>query len=63
MPFFRRYVQRSERLPLREYYGKLGIVLVEDSTGTPTRFGVMENPTPDQLRLRSAWLGRRMVIP
>jgi glutamate synthase domain-containing protein 1 len=36
--FFERYVWESERLPIAEYYGKLGIRLVEAPDGTPLRF-------------------------
>src|SRR6185436_2097988 len=61
--FFRRYVMGAEHPPVAEYYAKLGIDLVNDSTGMPARFVVRSNPTPEQLRLRSAWLGRRMIIP
>lgn len=61
--FFRRYVNGAEHPPVAEYYAKLGIDLVNDSTGMPARFEVRANPTPEQLRLRSAWLGRRVIIP
>jgi predicted metalloprotease with PDZ domain len=56
--FFARYVWESERLPIREYYAKLGIRLVEDADGRPLRFEILANPTPAQRRLREAWLGR-----
>lgn len=61
--FFRRYVNGAEHPPVAEYYAKLGIDLVSDSTGMPARFEVRANPTPEQLRLRSAWLGKRVIIP
>lgn len=61
--FFRRYVNGAEHPPVAEYYAKLGIDLVNDSAGMPARFEVRANPTPEQLRLRSAWLGRRVIIP
>jgi predicted metalloprotease with PDZ domain len=61
--FFRRYVNGAEHPPVAEYYAKLGIDLVNDSTGLAARFEVRPNPTPEQLRLRSAWLGRRVIIP
>jgi predicted metalloprotease with PDZ domain len=54
--FFRRYVEGHERPPLREYYAALGIDLVEDAAGLPLRFEVKADPTPEQLRLREAWL-------
>jgi predicted metalloprotease with PDZ domain len=57
--FFARFVWESERLPIKEYYGKLGITLVEDAEGRPLRFDIDPSPTPEQRRLREAWLGRR----
>ena len=47
-----------EQLPIKEYYAKLGIRLVEDAEGRPVRFEIDPNPTPEQRRLREAWLGR-----
>ena len=40
-----------------------GITLIDDPAGLPLRFEVSPNPTPEQLRLRSAWLGRPTAIP
>lgn len=57
--FFDRYVLDSQRLPIGEYYGKLGIRLVEGPDGTPIRFEIDSAATPAQLRLRDAWLGRK----
>jgi len=57
--FFNRYVWESERLPIAEYYGRMGIRLVEKPDGTPVRFEIDPNPTPEQQKLREAWLGRR----
>jgi hypothetical protein len=57
--FFERYVWESERLPIAEYYGKLGIRLIEAPDGTPVRFEVDSAPTPAQRALRDAWLGRK----
>lgn len=57
--FFGRYVWESERLPIAEYYGKLGIRLIEAPDGTPVRFEVDSAPTPAQRTLRDAWLGRK----
>jgi predicted metalloprotease with PDZ domain len=57
--FFDRYVFESEKLPIKQYYAKLGIQLIEDETGQPVRFEVDPKPTPDQLRLREAWLGHK----
>ena len=56
LDFFARYVQGTERLPIREYYALLGIDLVEDERGIPRSFTINPNPTPEQLRLREAWL-------
>ena len=57
--FFNRYVWDSQRLPIAEYYGKLGIPLIEDPDGTPDRFEVDSAPSPAQRALRDAWLGRK----
>jgi predicted metalloprotease with PDZ domain len=57
--FFDRYVWESERLPMAEYYGKLGIRLVEAPDGTPLRFELDSMPTERQRALREAWLGRK----
>ncbi len=57
--FFARYVWESERLPVKEYYAKLGIRLVEDPDGRPLRFEIDPSPTAEQRRLREAWLGRK----
>ncbi|HEX8271123.1 MAG TPA: hypothetical protein VF615_00650 [Longimicrobiaceae bacterium] len=56
LDFFRRYVQGAERLPIREYYALLGIDVVEDANGVVERFIVRPNPTPEQRRLREAWI-------
>jgi predicted metalloprotease with PDZ domain len=57
--FFDRYVWESERLPIAEYYAKMGIRLVEAPDGTPVRFEIDSAATPDQRALREAWLGRK----
>src|SRR5688572_4530049 len=57
--FFKRYVSDSQRLPIAEYYGKLGIRLIEDPDGMPERFEIDSMPTPSQKALRAAWLGRK----
>jgi predicted metalloprotease with PDZ domain len=57
--FLRRYVEGSEHPPVKEYYARLGIRLVEDEKGLPVRFELDSNATPAQLRLRAAWLGKR----
>jgi predicted metalloprotease with PDZ domain len=57
--FFARYVWDSQRLPIAEYYGKLGIRLIEGPDGMPERFEVDSAPTPEQRALRDAWLGRK----
>ncbi|NOT08870.1 MAG: peptidase [Gemmatimonadales bacterium] len=56
--FFQRYVQRAEPLPIREYFAKLGIRLVTDSTNSPVRFELDPNATREQLKLRAAWCGK-----
>jgi predicted metalloprotease with PDZ domain len=57
--FFARYIWESEKLPIKEYYARLGIHLVEDPDGRPLRFEIDPSPTPEQRALREAWLGRR----
>jgi hypothetical protein len=59
LDFFDRYVWESERLPIAEYYGKVGILLVEEADGTPLRFEMDSTATPAQRALREAWLGRK----
>jgi len=56
LDFFARYVRGTEHPPVKEYYALLGIDLVEDEKGLPVRLVVNPNPTPEQLRLREAWL-------
>jgi predicted metalloprotease with PDZ domain len=57
--FFDRYVWDSQHLPIKEYYARLGITLIEDDKGQPVRFEIDPNPTDEQRILREAWLGRR----
>ena len=57
--FFDRYIWESERLPIAEYYGKLGIRLGEAPDGSPERFEMDSAATPAQRALREAWLGRK----
>jgi predicted metalloprotease with PDZ domain len=57
--FFDDYVLSAHHLPIKEYYDKLGIHLIEDEKGNAVRFEIDPNPTPDQLQLRDAWLGRK----
>ena len=57
--FFNRYVWDSQRLPIADYYGKLGIRLIEAPDGTPERFEIESAATPAQKALRDAWLGRK----
>lgn len=54
--FFNRYVKAAQPLPIAEYYAKLGIRFVD---GDSPRFEILPNPTPDQLRLRNAWMKGR----
>ena len=57
--FFDRYVWDSQHLPIAEYYGKLGIKLIEAPDGTPERFEMDSAATPAQRALREAWLGKK----
>jgi predicted metalloprotease with PDZ domain len=54
LDFFTRYVRGAEHLPVREYYGSLGINYVDD--GQRPRLVLNPNPTEEQRRLREAWL-------
>jgi len=54
LDFFARYVQGTERPPVRETYALVGIDLVEDAQGI--RLVVNPDPTDEQRRLREAWL-------
>jgi predicted metalloprotease with PDZ domain len=54
--FFTRYILGSERPPVKEYYAKLGIALIEDEKGLPVRLEPDPAATPEQLRLRQAWM-------
>ncbi len=56
LDFFARYVDGAEHPPLREYYALLGIDLVEDEKGLPKTLVPNPAATPEQLRLREAWL-------
>jgi hypothetical protein len=49
--FFDDYVWQAQRLPITEYYAKLGITLIDAQEGSPVRF--------EQRLLREAWLGRK----
>jgi predicted metalloprotease with PDZ domain len=55
--FFDSYVEGAEPLPIAEYYDKLGIDFVDDPE--QPRFDIRPDPTPEQARLRAAWLGER----
>jgi predicted metalloprotease with PDZ domain len=57
--FFDRYIWDSQHLPIKDYYAKLGITLVENEKGQPVRFEIDPNPTDEQRLLREAWLGRK----
>jgi predicted metalloprotease with PDZ domain len=52
--FLRRYVVAAEPLPIAEYYAELGIDFIDDETGP--RFVIRDDPTPEQARLRAAWM-------
>jgi predicted metalloprotease with PDZ domain len=49
--FFARYVLGAERPPVQEYYAKLGL------TYAGGRFEIDSAATPEQRRLRQAWMG------
>jgi predicted metalloprotease with PDZ domain len=55
--FFDSYVESAEPLPITEYYDKLGIDFIDDPE--QPRFEIRPDPTPEQARLRAAWLGER----
>jgi hypothetical protein len=55
--FFDSYVQGADPLPIAEYYDKLGIDFIDDPE--QPRFRIRPDPTPEQARLRAAWLGER----
>ena len=57
--FITSYIRDAQHLPVKEYYAKLGITLIEDEKGVPLRFEIDPNPTAEQLKLRTAWLGKR----
>jgi predicted metalloprotease with PDZ domain len=54
--FFTRWVEGAQPLPLREYFGKLGITVETNERGVPTHFAVAADATPVQVKLRDAWL-------
>jgi predicted metalloprotease with PDZ domain len=60
--FFDRYIRGAERPPIKEFYGKLGITLVDDEKGLPARLEIDAAPTAEQLKLREAWMGPRARI-
>ncbi|HKY59766.1 MAG TPA: peptidase [Gemmatimonadota bacterium] len=55
--FFDSYVEGAEPLPIAEYYDKLGIDFIDDPE--QPRFEIRPDPTPEQARMRAAWLGER----
>lgn len=55
--FFNRYIFSTETPPLKEYYAKLGFKLIEDEKGIPQRLEIDPAATPEQLKLRKAWMG------
>ena len=54
--FFTRWVEGAQPLPLREYFGKLGITVEANERGIPTKLTVAADATPEQVKLRDAWL-------
>ncbi len=63
LDFFTRYVRGTERPPVKEYYALLGIDLIETELGLPKQFVVKPDPTPQQLKLREAWLRSGSPVP
>ena len=57
--FFERYVVGAEPLPIRDYYAKLGLLLIEDEDGAADHFEIYEDASEKQTRLREAWQGGR----
>lgn len=57
--FFGSYVQAANPLPIREYYAKLGLRLIENEKGEPVRFELDPDATPQMLALRQAWMRMR----
>ena len=57
--FFDRYVWDSQHLPIKEYYAKLGITLVEDEQGRRSDSRSIPTPPTSSSSLREAWLGRK----
>jgi predicted metalloprotease with PDZ domain len=54
--FFTRWVEGAQPLPLAEYYAKLGITIERNERGIPTRFVPAADATPEQMKLREAWM-------
>ena len=54
--FFTRWIEGAQPLPLREYYGKLGITVDMNEHGVPMRLTASTEVTPEQMKLREAWL-------
>jgi predicted metalloprotease with PDZ domain len=58
--FINKYIKGTEKLPIVEYFVKLGIEYNNgteiESSKTTAGFKVLENPTEQQLKLRNAWM-------
>lgn len=53
------HIRDTKPMPIAEYFAKLGIRFVD---GDRPRFEIMDDATPEQLRLREAWMrGRPMA--
>jgi len=53
--FFERYVVGAEPLPIRDYYAKLGLLLIEDEDGAADHFEIYEDASEKQVMLRESW--------
>jgi len=51
--FINKYIKGTEKLPIAEYFGKLGIDYNKEKG---SGFKVLDNPTEQQLKLRNAWM-------
>jgi len=57
--FINKYIKGTEKLPIAEYFEKLGIIYNTsgaDGSKTTSGFQVLDNPTEPQLKLRNAWM-------
>jgi len=54
--FFEDYVRGTKPLPIDEYYGWIGVRLERREDGRAVRFVVDPEPSPEQRKLRDAWV-------